>query len=294
MGGEILEERCLPLGIQQVRDGAFADALRTLLGDWEALDAPRIACGMIGSRQGWIEAPYRACPVALPDLAAGLTRTPGGELAIIAGISCRDAAGVPDVMRGEETQVAGLVDSHAPEALVVQPGTHSKWTLAGALPGGGTGIRAFVTFMTGEVFAVMRENSILGRLMQGASARGGASFERGVAHGFEGASSGALLHRLFGARTLALFGELASADVADYLSGVLIGAEIAEGRRWAAAQGAAAVRVVVAGTEELCARYRRALDQAGIANHAAPAGVAAHGLWRLARHAGLVHDGDRP
>lgn len=292
-GGVVLAERAAPLGIQQVRDGAFDAALRTLLGDWYALRVPRLACGMVGSRQGWIEAPYRTCPVPLPELGAEMTRTPGGELAIVAGITCRDAAGVPDVMRGEETQVAGLVDTAGADVLVIQPGTHSKWTLAGPHAGGGMAIRSFATFMTGETFAVLRAHSILGRLMTHDGAFDPASFDRGLGRSAEAAVPGDLLHFLFGARTLALFDELAPAAVADYLSGMLIGAEIAAGRAWVATQTVPPAATWVVGAPELSARYTRALEQAGVESRIAPADVAARGLWRLAQHAGLIHHGDR-
>src|SRR4051812_44707358 len=80
--GEVLEERHQPLGILHVQNGNFAAAFTSLLGDWTTLDVPRLACGMIGSRQGWIEAPYRTCPVALADLGRELTQTAGGEMGI--------------------------------------------------------------------------------------------------------------------------------------------------------------------------------------------------------------------
>ena len=105
--GEVLDARESPLGIQHIRDGAFAAALRSLLGDWIDIAAPRIACGMIGSRQGWVEAPYVDCPAGLDRLARSVVTTPDGALAIVAGVRCRDAAGLPDVMRGEETQIVG-------------------------------------------------------------------------------------------------------------------------------------------------------------------------------------------
>ena len=130
--GGVLEQRATSLGLQQIGPGGFPAALRQVLGDWAELRVPRIACGMVGSRQGWVEAPYQDCPVHLDALADGIVGTPGGELAIIGGLTCRDAAQVPDVMRGEETQIAGLAGEAHQDLLVVQPGTHSKWTSVGA------------------------------------------------------------------------------------------------------------------------------------------------------------------
>ena len=157
--GEVCDARAAPLGIQQVK-GGYPDALAALLGDWSSDTAPRLACGMIGSRQGWIEAPYVDCPAPVDALARGIVRTQDGALAIVPGLVCRGMDGMPDVMRGEETQIAGAIANEAAPTLAILPGTHSKW----ALVHGGT-IVAFTTHMTGEVFAVLHEHSILGRML---------------------------------------------------------------------------------------------------------------------------------
>ena len=125
--GTVTGTRSAPLGVQHVQDGRFADALSALLGDWRDDPAPRIACGMIGSRQGWLEAPYVACPAQLSDLAAGIVRIPEGRLAVVPGVRTRDSYDVPDVMRGEETQIAGAVGPLEERVLCAMPGTHSKW-----------------------------------------------------------------------------------------------------------------------------------------------------------------------
>ena len=286
-GGRVLGERSAPLGIQQIRNGAFGPALVSLLGDWQSLDVARLACGMIGSRQGWVEASYHDCPVAVSVLASDLTYTPGREMAIVSGITCRDEAGVPDVMRGEETQIVGLVDDAQMSALVVQPGTHSKWTLIAPDAAGAT-IRGFATYMTGETFAVLREHSILGRLMRPAETFEREAFEQGARRGLAARSGGELLHQVFGARTLALFEELHGEAIADYLSGLLIGAEVAAGARWAGAHASRDHAVWLAGGEALCMRYAAVLRLADIDARMAPPDVAARGLWRLATHAGLV------
>jgi 2-dehydro-3-deoxygalactonokinase len=278
--GTVVEQRSAPLGILHVREGAFAPALHELLGDWTSIDAPRLACGMVGSRQGWIEAPYTPCPAELPALARAIVRAPGDEIAIVGGLAWRDEHGTPDVMRGEETQIAGLPDEALAGALVVQPGTHSKWTIVAH----GT-IAAFATYMTGELYAVLREHSILGRLMS-PGAFDATAFARGVDAGLH-AAPGALPHALFAARTLPLFGELSSSGAADYLSGLLIGSEIAHARAWADARGAAKLAWLV-GEAALCARYEAALRQAGIATRHGPADASARGLWRLAGMAGMV------
>ncbi len=283
--GEIQDVRESPLGIQQIHDGAFAAALRTLLGDWIDVAAPRIACGMIGSRQGWVEAPYVDCPAGEDALARSLVRTPGGELSIVAGARCRDAQGIPDVMRGEETQIVGAFANDSDAAIAVLPGTHSKWAVVR-----GKRIETFATFMTGELFAVLKDHSILGRMISAEGAvPGDADFLRGTAAAREpGASAGALLHRLFGARTLALAGELDPGSVADYLSGLLIGSEIEAGIEWARQLQPAANRVTLIGASALCRRYAVALEGAGIDVDAGPAAAAARGLWAIAAQSGLV------
>ncbi len=284
--GAVIDERSAALGVQQVRDGAFGAALAALLGDWSTIDAPRIGCGMIGSRQGWIEAPYLACPADLDALASAIAWAPERALAIVPGVICRGDDGIPDVMRGEETQILGALGAGQRRALAVLPGTHSKWA---SFEDGR--ILDFATYMTGELHAVLLGHSILGRMAQAPGAAGdapGAAFDRGLARGL---GSGGLAHDIFGARTLALAGELASGDVADWLSGLLIGREIRDARTWAAHRRCDAGPVTVIGSDALTARYARALAQAGIAAERAPAGAAVRGLWAIASQAGLLSAG---
>ncbi len=279
--GVAVAERSLPLGIQRIVDGKFAGALATLCGGDVPGGVPLIASGMIGSRQGWVEAPYRDCPAGFDAIAAGLTPVPGAPLFIVPGLLCRDAGGVPDVMRGEETQIFGaLADDAATRQIVVLPGTHSKWAIVGA-----EGIERFATFMTGEMYAVLREHSILGRLV--ADGSDPEALARGVRMSLR--DDAALSHDLFSARTLALTGALASAGVADYLSGLLLGAEIAAARKWLAQHKLGTASVTLVGDAVLCERYQRALQVAGIGAALGPADAAARGLWRIATHAGMLN-----
>ena len=168
---------------------------------------------------------------------SALTATPGGELAIVPGARCIGAAGVPDVMRGEETQLVGAIRLDEPARPGRAPGTHSKWAVVerGRLV-------EFATYMTGELYAVLLSHSILGRMaaeIAGAAEARGAAFARGVVRGSAGDG---LAHAIFGARTLALAGDLAPEDVGDWLSGVLIGDEIRAARGWAQEHGVDAAK----------------------------------------------------
>lgn len=272
--GTTLGEHEADTGILTVADGGFPDALRqTLAGLRAPSGLPIVLSGMITSRQGWHELPYLDCPADAAALAAAVHHVdePGlGPLHFITGLLHTAADGTPDVMRGEETQIIGQ-DDLRPDEGVVLPGTHSKWVVVED-----GRIERFRTFMTGELFAVLKEHSILGRLMAPGPVDD-AAFARGVGLGLDGRG---LIGRLFSARTLPLTGGLAATGVADYLSGLLIGSEIAEAERPA--------RVVVIGSHALAERYTKALAIAGIAHRPGRADAAARGQWRIAKAAGLI------
>jgi 2-dehydro-3-deoxygalactonokinase len=287
-GGAVLDCRTQDAGILRVADGDFDAAFEACVGAWldAEPDLPLIASGMIGSRQGWVEAPYVPCPAGLDALAAGLTKVQtkrGATLSLVPGITHRAADGVPDVARGEETQILGALDaSGMADGLFVLPGTHTKWALArdGA-------IVWFATFMTGEVFDVLCRHSILGRMMDDQDDPSG--FARGLAAAAGDAeASGGLLHRLFSARTLALFDELPAPQVRPYLSGLLIGQEIVEAGRVVAAMAPGRTAVTLIGGAALVPPYRQALAHFGYGVAAADAAVVTRGLARIADAAGLL------
>ena len=277
--GAIVDIRESGSGLQNLGARTFETAFDELLGDWRDLPLPRIAAGMIGSRNGWLEVPYVEAPATIEALARGIRFTPGSQLAIVPGVITRDAGGTPDVMRGEETELYGALDDIAADALLVMPGTHSKWVIARS-----GRIVDFATYMTGEMYAVMLQHSILGRFNQPGGDRGEAPLLRGVEHGLR---AGAIAHDFFAARTLVLSGELAPADVADFLSGLLIGREVRDGRQWARDRGDTLSRVGVAGADALAGRYVRALTHAGIAARHIPR-AAARGLHRIAQAANMI------
>jgi 2-dehydro-3-deoxygalactonokinase len=279
--GRVLDRRDGEYGIQRLDGRTYADAFAGLLGEWRDEPLPRLACGMVGSRQGWREAPYVPCPASLDQLSRGLVETDGGELVIVPGLSTRDASGMPDVMRGEETQLLGAVAADAPRTLVVLPGTHSKWARVER----GV-VLDFMTSITGELYDALMNHTILGRVPAGAKPDDAAgAFARGVQRGV---GPGGLMHDVFGARTHVLMHELAPGDVGEWLSGLLIGREIRNARTWAQRAGDDASRVLVVGSDTLAARYAKALALLEIAPTHGPTDAAATGLYRIACAAGKV------
>ena len=287
--GAVLEAKSAAAGILKIPGGDFEAALEREIGPWlaDAPGVPVIAAGMITSRQGWVEVPYCSCPAGSAEIAGALLRHETGAgrtIHFVPGLSIVGADGVPDVIRGEETQIIGAVGGavggevgDAPgRRLLVLPGTHSKWALVedGRLVW-------FATFMTGELFAVLREHSILGRLMAGAD-DDDAAYRRGLAY----AGGSGLLRRLFSARTLCLFGELPEHGVASYLSGLLIGSELREALD--CLEQPPDREITVVGGADLCGRYLAAIEAAGLRGRRAADDAGARGLFLIARAADLI------
>ncbi|BFL64305.1 2-dehydro-3-deoxygalactonokinase [Roseomonas mucosa] len=280
--GAVLDSRSAPQGIMQVPGGDFAAVFEAVTGEWRHRwpELKSIAAGMIGSAQGWVEAPYLPCPAGPEELAGGLVPVPGGALLVVPGVAQYGEA--PNVMRGEETQIAGalaLNPALREGSLLVMPGTHSKWV---SIEQGR--IARFDTYMTGELFAVLRGHSILGRFARDVpkaaeDAAADAAFLRGVQAVREG---GQVAPLLFSARALVLTGGLRPELSLDYLSGLLIGEELLCGLR-GRREG-----VVLIGDPALCRRYREALALLGVSEVREIENAATAGLWRIAIQAGLA------
>ena len=277
--GEVLDKVASDEGIMLVRNRDFEAVFGRLIGAW-CRDAklPVLASGMITSRNGWVETPYAKVPLDAGDLAKGLVhhRTSCGmELCFITGVTTDHATG-PDVMRGEETQIIGAQAFGMSDGACVMPGTHSKWIRVS-----GGRIEDYATYMTGEIFAALKGHTILGTLMEEGphSPKG---YARGVAAGLDEGSS--LLHDLFHVRTLPLMGRMEGREVADYLSGLLIGAEI----RAARLRGDASGIITIVGRSDLADRYETALTAAGLQSRRAPDDIVAMGHFRIAQAAGLI------
>ncbi|WP_158742894.1 2-dehydro-3-deoxygalactonokinase [Acidisphaera sp. L21] len=284
--GAVLDTRAAPMGIMQVPAGGFPTVFADIAGAWlrDAPGLPAVACGMVGSAQGWQMAAYCQAPTGLAGLATSMlavTTGSGPDLRIIPGISLDMDGTQPEVMRGEETQVFGALSLHPAlweSARLVMPGTHCKWV---SVQQGG--IAGFQTFMTGELFAALQGHTILGRPARDAgqpATEGEAAFSRGIeaARG----SLGGIAPLLFSARTLVLSGQLQAADSLNYLSGLLIGDELR------CALPDAPGRLALIGDPALCDRYLRALALFGVTDAITITGATEAGLWQIACQAGLV------
>ena len=265
--------------------------LQSLVGDWLVRPAglPLLACGMVGSAHGWRDAGYRPCPAdprRLIDHAVSVSMANGTRVLIVPGLMHTPANTAPDVMRGEETQIAGalaLMPELAAAACIVLPGTHSKW--ARVRDGRVTG---FATRMTGELFALLRQHSVLGRLMaEDQGTLHDAAFNAGL-DAAQAVGGHDLGHQLFAVRTLGLTGRWPAEALGDYLSGLLIGHEVHAGLADDATEGDTESPLVLVGEAALCVRYARALQHAHRLNVSVLDNTAAAGLWDMAASAGLV------
>jgi 2-dehydro-3-deoxygalactonokinase len=240
-----MEDDCGVLAVEQGQFAGSVEAIRSAFGE-----RPMLLAGMIGSNRGWVEAPYLPCPAAVEALAGQLAWLDGDLGAIVPGV-CLRASGRADVMRGEEVQLFGAVAANLVPAscFVCHPGTHNKWV---RMDGGKIG--GFRTVMTGEMFSLLKDGSILAGLLATPSAVNDA-FAEGVRRGLD---DGGLTAELFAIRARVLLGEAEAADASSFASGLLIGEDLRIGLR-----EATEVRVYVMGRPELTELYAAALRVAG-------------------------------
>lgn len=253
--GALLERREDGVGVLTGQAGDYAASLRALLGDWLEPAVPVWLSGMIGSRNGWQEVPYAPAPVALAELAhfaQQLPALPGsGALRILPGVCQRAPVGPADVMRGEETQLIGAWQLTGQDGWYVLPGTHSKWVRLEA-----GRIASFHTFMTGELFARLREKGALASVAATLSDDADAFLA-----GIDAVRHSPLAAALFSIRAGALLGEHPADTAASRLSGLLIGTE------WHGAQqfgGLAERHVFLVGSPTLARWYRMAANAFGV------------------------------
>ncbi len=276
--GHVYERRRSEQGLQ-ARAGQFEAVLAQEIAGWD--DALILLSGMVGSRSGWREVPYLPCPTGIDELAGALVPLQAPTLAertlwIVPGISDTGNDAVPDVMRGEETQLAALL-AVLPRGnhVVCLPGTHSKWV---AIANGR--IQRLSTAMTGELYALLRNHSLLGKLMPADDSRFDAwAFDTGLKRSRQ---AGGLLHHLFGVRTLGLFNQMEGSALSSYLSGLLIGHEILASGILDHTPRLSQVHLI--GNDRLLALYAQALTAWGVGVQRHPEDLAARGMHALWQH----------
>ncbi|WP_404421391.1 2-dehydro-3-deoxygalactonokinase [Thalassospira australica] len=260
-GDNILDQVSSPRGMNAIAADAvlgFEGVLIDLIERWlpaKASDRMRVVvCGMAGAKQGWLEAPYCSVPVRPDELASGAVRPAVSDqridVAILPGLKQVDD---PDVMRGEETQLVGFMAAHPGfDGWVCLPGTHSKWARVS-----GGAIRAFRTYMTGEVFALLSGQSILRHSMD--DRWDDAVFEQTVREAASAPTG--FLHKLFTVRASGLVGnaDAASQPGASVLSGAVIGSEIAD----VVGDLGDKIQIALIGDGKLAGLYRKALAAHG-------------------------------
>lgn len=275
--GNVVDRRQSEAGaLTLTGESAFDAALVAIIGNWAQTDsaAKLIACGMVGARTGWREAPYVECGVrgdVAQQLAAGAIRVAtslGRPLTIIPGMKSSE----PDVMRGEETQIVG---SDVASGIVVCPGTHSKWVQVSA-----GHIESFATFFTGEMHALIRDHSSVGKALNAApTLYDEPSFHLGLSYARTGAAS--WLHDLFVMRAAVVTGAKTPEQISTVLSGWLLGCEFAS----ALAMYPETQEISLLASDALVPWYERAGEAFGVKVNALDSATAtARGLWRLAQH----------
>lgn len=240
-------------GTGGLRADQFGPALVALVGDWlaDGRCIPAYACGMLGSRQGWVEAPYRTVPCT--PLGDGLVVAPHGDprvqVHVVPGLKQTAPA---DVMRGEETQIAGFLSLNQKfDGVICLPGTHTKWVHISAGE-----IVSFRTFMTGELFALLSQQSVLRHTVAG-DGWDAEAFTDAVSTGMSNAAE--LAARLFSIRAEGLLNDLHADQARARLSGLLIGAELTAARPYWLGQ-----HVALIGDDKLCKAYSDALGAQGL------------------------------
>jgi 2-dehydro-3-deoxygalactonokinase len=281
--GVALERRTGP-GAAEL-GGGFADVFESLVADWERQHGPlpAILCGMVGSNIGWARAPYVACPAKPWQIAAACIALRGGGVHIVPGLSCSNRFGAPDFLRGEETQILGAAQLDGTlrggRRLLCLPGTHTKWALLED-----AAVLEFLTAPTGELFALLRDHSVLLRGARASEDPIDAGAFGGAVTQFGESPKGELLHRLFECRSRQLSGEYSPQTALAHLSGLLIASDV-DGALRALPEFAPHGPVTLIGDPRLTALYAHALTVRGCASTRLDGGAASlAGLGEIHRH----------
>jgi 2-dehydro-3-deoxygalactonokinase len=259
--GDVLATAISDDGMNKLAQDRFEPALLRMAEDWLAPGRKTqvVACGMIGARQGWQETPYRAVPctpIAETGLVRILAKDPRLDVHAVPGLSQASPA---DVMRGEETKIAGILAGNAGfDGVICLPGTHSKWVHISAGE-----VVSYQTFMTGELFSLLSKQSALRHGMMG----GGwddAAFDSALGDSLSRPES--IAARLFSLRAEGLLAGLSSGAARARLSGLLIGAELAASRPYWLGQN-----ILIVGADAVSAAYARGLQAQGVTARRLPA-----------------------
>jgi 2-dehydro-3-deoxygalactonokinase len=256
--GLVLRQKSLPLGVSRLKQEEVAQKfVHCVRPNLDAEGLPAILCGMVGSNRGWTVVPYICCPATTEDLSRGLVQVEAKPIAeIVPGLVCQNRLG-PDVARGEETQIVGWLEK-APERqrdqhVLCLPGTHSKWVLVED-----GRVEEFVTAMSGELFDLLSNQSLLSAPATPLSME---AFDAGLVSASDG---GALSARLFGVRARVAAGTMTMAHQQSYLSGLLVGAEVASLPKFLRASPNKIVHLI--GAPSLTELYARALKRWGVSS----------------------------
>lgn len=247
-GVKVCGEKKSARGTNQLAKTSFEEILREELGEWAGQAEAILLSGMITSRNGWVESPFAQTPARASDIAEGaIVRHLQGlpPLCFLPGIA--QTMPLPDVMRGEELS---LLEFDGADGLYVLPGPHTKWV---TLEDGG--ISAITTYMSGEILQLLERDSLVSRLIPETRVERPEAFRRGVLSAFADDLPGFVLARIFSARSLVLFEQMAADDIRDYLAGLLIGAEVRE-----ATMPLRSNPITIVGTGTLAERYALALE----------------------------------
>lgn len=263
-------------GILSCKDEKFENVLRKQLEPFGKIvhSLPIFASGMITSRQGWFETDYVECPAGIQELIDGiriLETEHFGNIHFMPGV--KQLQPEPDIMRGEETQLIGLdlIGNHT----CLLPGTHSKWVQMK-----NDAIKTFTTYMTGDLFSALLQKSVLQATPEGKWSDN--SFQTGVQHGFLQSKQGnSLLSLLFQVRVTDILNQKPELDTRSFLSGLLIGCEIAAGSSMLSQESSP---LMVAGSDHLSRLYLLALATCGTEGIKGPDTASARGLFRIAKY----------
>lgn len=270
---KIIEKRDFSAGITKIKNKKFEDTFTGATKDWldQYTDIPITISGMAGSRQGWKEVPYLPCPTNIQKIANNLTpiRLQSGRLVwLTPGLSYTNNNGLPDVMRGEEVQILGALSNINSEKITIcLPGSHSKWATVV-----GEDVTEFNTYITGELFEVIKSHTIVGAMIDPNSWD-----EKAFVEGIEfSATTNNILNQLFAVRAKGLFNQLTTATAGAFLSGLLIGHELG-----AALASARFSKVYLIGHGQLTNLYHTALLEKGFDPKILTPDIIADGHFKL-------------